>query len=58
VGRVGAHVDALRPRTLEWILHQELHAADAVDLEIDDLAVLKGAQALVIGAAGDEIVRS
>ena len=55
VGRVGAHVDALVPRALERVAHVEAHAADPVDLEVHDLAVLQRTQPLVVGAAGDEV---
>src|SRR5207247_3488329 len=41
MGRVHAHVDALVPRALERIAHAQLHAPDAVDLEVHDLSVLQ-----------------
>src|SRR5712691_8939761 len=55
IRRVGAHVDALLPGACEGITDAELHAADPVDLEVDDLAVLQRTQALMVGAAGDHV---
>src|SRR5436309_8121655 len=57
IRRVGAHVDALLPGAREGITDAELHAADPVDLEVDNLAVLQRTQALVVGAAGDHVAR-
>src|SRR6266850_7780581 len=57
VRRVGAHVDALLPGALERIADVEAHAPDAVNLEVDDLAVLERPQAFVVRAARDEVAR-
>src|SRR5215471_15038553 len=40
VGRVRAHVDALLPRALERVAHAQAHAANVLDLEVYNLAVL------------------
>src|SRR5215470_17276969 len=55
VGRVRAHIDALLPGALEGIAHAQAHAANVLDLEVHDLAVLQRAEPLVVGAAGNEI---
>src|SRR6266851_4862291 len=57
VGRIGAHVDAALPAALERVDDFEAHAADLLDLDLDALAVLQGAEPLMVGAARDQIAR-
>src|SRR5512143_622301 len=57
VGGIGAHVDAAFPFSFQWIGNLQRHLADVLDLDLDRLAVLKRPEALVVGAAGNEIPR-
>src|SRR5688500_12520184 len=55
VGRVGAEVNAAFPGALERVVHVQAHASDLFEFYFDVLAVLQRAEALVVGAAGDEV---
>jgi hypothetical protein len=55
VGGIGAHVDAAFPLSFQYVGNLQRHLADVLDLDLDRLAVLKRPEALVIGAAGNEI---
>ncbi len=52
----GAHVDAALPSALKRVGRRwKLHATDMLHLDLDRLAILQGAEPLVVGAAGDEV---
>src|SRR5487761_2239940 len=55
IGGIGAHIDAAFPFSLQRIGDFQRHLADVLNFDLDGLAILQGAQTLVIGAAGDEI---
>src|SRR5579859_6474280 len=55
VRRIGAHIDPPLPFALQRIGNLQRHAADLLDLDLDALAVLQGAEPLVVGAAGDDV---
>ena len=55
IDAVLAHVNAALPRAFEWVFHLQGHAADAVDQHFNCLAVLNGTEALVVGAAADQV---
>src|ERR1051325_10561723 len=58
VDAVLPHVDASLPAALEGVFHFDTEAADAVNEHLQRLAILYRAEALVIGAAADEVARS
>lgn len=57
VGGVGPHVDAPLPDPFQGVRDVEGHATHPLYLHLHHLAVLEGAQPLVVGAAGDNVPR-
>src|SRR5436309_13171191 len=55
VGGVRAHVNASLPLALERVADVQRHATDRLELEFAQLAVLEWAEALVVGAAGEQV---
>ena len=52
---IGPHVDAPLPAALQRVDDIQPHAPDMLHLDLDGLAVLQGAEPLVVGAAGDDV---
>src|SRR5207237_597054 len=57
VRRAGAQEDAALPLALERVAHAHPHAADFLQFDLAEFAVLERAKALMVGATGDDIAR-
>src|SRR5262245_39783074 len=57
VRRARSQKDTALPLALERVTHAYPHAADLLEFDLAELAVLERAQPLVIGATGDDVAR-
>src|SRR5262245_34118641 len=55
--RAGAQIDTALPLALERVAHAHPHAADLLQFDLAELAVLEWAQSLVVGTTGDDVAR-
>src|SRR6266511_6284219 len=57
VRRAGAQIDTALPLALERVAHAYPHAADLLQLDLAKLAILERAEALMVGATGNDVAR-
>src|SRR4030095_2755021 len=57
IRRAGAQIDAALPLALERVVHAYPHAADLVQFDLTEFAILERAQPLMVSAAGDNVAR-
>src|SRR5665647_78636 len=55
IGRIRTHVNSALPCAFERIGNLQRHLTNVLDFNLDGLAVLQRAKALVVGAAGDQV---
>src|SRR5438105_14511928 len=57
VRRTDPQKDAARPLALERVAHAHPHTADLLQFDLTELTVLERAQALMVGATGNDVAR-